>query len=150
MNTKQTVLSLILALVVGIAIGRFTLPSKIVTKTETKTDTSTQQAKIDNSVTTITQTKKSDGSTTTVTVIDNHIKTGTKSNTISDTDTEKTVTYDTKRWSLSAIAATKPLSSLHPTITYGGQVTYRILGPFQVGAQGFTDGTMGVLLGITF
>lgn len=150
MNTKQVILSLILALVVGIAIGRFTLPAKIVTKTETKTDTTTQQAKIDNSVTTITETKKPDGSEQTVTVIDNHIDTTTHHTAVSDTKTDKEVTYDTKRWSIGLAATAHPLSSLHPTITYGGEVTYRILGPFQVGGMGFTDGTLGVILGITF
>lgn len=150
MTTKQTILGLVVSLLAGVAIGRFTLPAKIVTKTQVVEDKTAQQDKQDNSVTTVTQTKKPDGTVTTVTQIDNHIKTDTHSTDNKDTKTDKEVTYNTARWTIAASAEFKPLSGLHPSVTYGGEVLYRVLGPIQVGVTAYTDGTVGGLLGISF
>ena len=51
---------------------------------------------------------------------------------------------------LGAIASAPVLSGLHPTVTYGGVVTYRILGPITVGGMGLANGTVGAILGISF
>lgn len=154
MTTKQAVISLVAALLVGVAIGRFTLPAKIIVKTETvEVDKSTAATdKNDHSVTTVTQIKKVDGSVVTTTVTAKNVQTDSKVSNIIDKDskTDKETIYNTASWTLGVIASAKPLSGLHPTVTYGGEVLYKLLGPFQVGAMGLTDGTFGVILGITF
>lgn len=154
MSTKQTILGLVLSLLVGLAIGRYTLPAKIVETTKVveveKKDTKSQQQ--DNSTTTITQEKHPDGSVTTVTKIQKNVdtKTDTKLSDNKDSESSKETTYNTRNWGLNVIASTHPLSSLHPTVTYGGSVTYRLLGPITVGAMFLTDGTVGASLGISF
>jgi hypothetical protein len=60
----------------------------------------------------------------------------------------KTVTNDTQRWSIKGLAAVQPLKS--GELSYGLEVDYRIVGPFEVGVFGLTDGTLGVGVGIRF
>jgi hypothetical protein len=152
---KTKVLSLIGVFLLGLGIGRFTLPAKVVTKIQTvevdKTQDTRQLNRQDNSITTVTKTKSKDGTEVTVTKTENNIKTDT-TNKLTQTDnkqsqSEKTVEYDTGRWSLAAAIVTK-LSA--PSLNYGGVIQYRILGPIQVGGMAFSDGTVGVSAGIRF
>lgn len=153
MNTKQTIIALVVALLTGLAIGRFTLPSKVITKTEIKeVDKNTAQVRQkDNSVTTITEVKKPDGTVTTTTKIDNNIQTNSKNTSTDskDSKTDKEVTYNTNRWTIQAVAAFRPFSGSVPTV-YGGSVSYRLLGPITVGGIGLSDGTVGASLGLSF
>ena len=145
MNTKQS-LSILIALLIGCAIGRFSLPSKIIETENKQLDKDT--SKEDHTITIVTEVHNVDGTVTKTTRIQNDIDTDSKSKLVDDKSKE--VTYDTRRWTIAGLALTKPLSGLHPPITYGGEVMYRILGPIQVGVLGTADGTMGVALGISF
>ena len=152
--TKKLILGYVCVLFIGIGIGRFSLPAKIITKTETVTVDNTKQNtnQNDHSITTTTQTKNKDGSVTTVTQVAKNVQTITKINTNDTTasKTDKEVIYNTNKWMLGAIASAPVLSGLHPTVTYGGVVTYRILGPITVGGMGLANGTVGAILGISF
>lgn len=156
--TKRQIIAIAAAALIGLALGRYSLPAKVITKTETievdKKQSETDSNKQDHSVIIITKTVNPDGTTKTVTEIkkdvENQSETKTSEEDSKDTKTSKEVIYDSGKWSLSALAVTKPLSSLHPAITYGADISYKILGPFQVGVLGLTDGTLGVSFGITF
>lgn len=144
MSPKYIVLSCAVCLLAGTGLGRFSLPAKVVTKTivvdNTRTDT-----KIDDHSTTTT-TKKPDG--TIITVIHKDVGTTKHETEQARTETEKIVTRNTERWTISALAVTR--ISTKPQLLYGGQVEYRILGPFKVGALVLQDGTIGASLGFSF
>jgi hypothetical protein len=150
MTTK---ISIVGALVLGLVLGRYTLPAKVVTKTETieKLVTQTNTNTEDHSKTTVTQTKKPDGTVVTTTTTSNDIDTKTtqKSKDDKDTETQKTVSYDTSRIGLNALGLTKPFSST-PTMVYGGQIEYRLIGPIKTGIIGLSDGTVGISIGVQF
>lgn len=156
---NKTIIGLVVAaLVLGGLIGRFSLPAKIVIKTETKESDKKQSDidsnKQDHTVTTITQTKKPDGSVVTNTTIQNNVITlsqkETQESDIKSSKTDKETTYNTARWSISALAVTNVSLGTKLSPAYGGSVAYRLIGPFSVGVLGISDGIMGVSLGIQF
>lgn len=150
---KNTVIVGVIALVVGLAIGRYSLPAKIEVKTETqivdhKQDNVQTETK-DQSVTTVTV--RPDGSK--VTETHNNIVVSqidkSKDTTATKSESDTVTTYSTNRWGLSVIGAMRPLSAQFKPI-YGGEISYRILGPFEIGAIGLQDGTIGIKLGLVF
>jgi len=158
MSTKHAVISICIAAVIGVAIGRFSLPAKVVTKTETvevdKKLSQTDSNKQDHKIVTIVETKKPDGTVTKTTTIkdDSTQQSNTKISEQDNKDSKssKEVTYNTQRWSISALAVDRPANVSSAEIAYGAHVQYRILGPFTVGGMVLTDKTVGVSLGITF
>jgi hypothetical protein len=154
MTTKQTLIACAVTLIVGVSAGRFTLPAKVVTKIEVKTvlQTVETEKKADTShiVTTVTETRAPDGTVTKSTKTEDNVDivTGTKlsQSDSSDQKSVKEVTYQTSRWTLQALT-TIDFSAKR---AYGGEVSYRILGPFSVSALGLSNGSVGVGLGITF
>jgi hypothetical protein len=154
MSNKTIVILCVICVVGGAAVGRFSLPAKVVTKTETKTVVQTVEVekKADTShiVTTVTETKAPNGAVTKVTKTEDNVSivTGTQlsQSASSDQKSTKEVTYQANRWTLQALT-TIDFSAKR---SYGGEVSYRILGPFSVSALGLSNGTLGVGLGVSF
>jgi hypothetical protein len=156
-GTKTALLCIAGALLLGGAIGRFTLPAKVVTKTitaetdkkQSETDRNTQN----HTVITTTTTKKPDGSVVTIVTQRNNVVTSSqtkaKETDSKHSETDKTVTYNTSRWFIGALAVSRPFSGTLG-IKYGGEASYRLIGPFRVGVLGVSDGTLGASLGIQF
>lgn len=157
MTTKQTAGAIIAALALGLAIGRFSLPAKLVTKVQTveveKQQIVAMQKQQDNSVVVVTETKKKDGSDVIVTTTQKNVvtvaKTDTKEQDSKQSVSTKEVMYNTQKLGINVLAGPQSFSNL-TTIVYGGQLTYGILGPIDVGVYGFTDGRMGVSFGLRF
>lgn len=157
MTNKHVAVSIGGALLAGVAVGRFTLPAKVVTKEHTvevtKVVTVTDKTVKDNSHVKTTETKKPDGTVVTVTETDKNVVTDTDTNkrALDDKvqDKEKTVTYDKGKFTLNVITAVNPIQP-GQGLMYGGSVTYRFFGPFNVGALGLSNGTMGASFGISF
>lgn len=63
------------------------------------------------------------------------------------TDKTKEVTRSTDKVNLSVLASINPFN-VSQGITYGGSVTKQILGPFTLGAFGFTSGQFGMSVGL--
>jgi hypothetical protein len=140
-------------LILGCALGRYTLPARVVTTKQTieKLVTQSNTATEDHSTTIVTQTRKPDGTTVTTTTRSNNIDTTTveKSKDDKDTQSQKTVSYDTSRIGMNALGIMKPFSST-PTMVYGGQIEYRLIGPVKTGIVGLSDGSVGISVGIQF
>lgn len=163
MTTKQKVIISIVLLAGAFAAGRFSLPAKIVEKehivyqdriVESKS-VATDTTKNDNKVYTRTTTETPDGTKTTTVKITNNdqidSKTTSKSNetnTIaSDTTKEKTIEYSKDSLLISAAAKT---NFTNPSLSYGGIVNKRVLGPIYLGAFGFSDASFGMSVGLSF
>jgi hypothetical protein len=150
-------------LIVGAAFGRFTAPSKVVEKEVIKyqdkivekvvyvKDTSEKK----HQVTTTTVTTKPDGTkveTTVITFDDNTDTTQKNSDNktdTSETDTtkEKTTTYAKDQY---LVSISQKLNISDKNMSFGGSFNKRVLGPIYVGAFGFTDGTIGASIGLSF
>lgn len=126
------------------AIGRYTVPKSITTDTHTniveKIDTNVKKDE------TITSTKKPDGTVTTVTVIHSDISSKTKESIKEDTHTK--IVANTGSLNIEALAS---LDITNPThLVYGAHVSNSLIGPIRVGVFGFTDGKVGLSLGLSF
>lgn len=126
----------VLALIIGLALGRYTIPARTVHEH----DVETEKHVADHS--TVTRTQKPDGTVITITHKDVAVQ--------ADRQTQNKVEVDnsTEKWSLSLTAGIRPLKQ--EGLVYGAQMSYRLLGPVQVGAWGILDGTLGVSLGLRF
>lgn len=160
-NVKKG-LVVVVVLVSGIAIGRFTLPAKVVEKEHIVYQEKIVEKKVvvtdvkrDEHKTIIKLEKTSPDGTKTVetrivddSTLDKKSKlTDDKSDDItSTTDKEKTTTYALQSTIVSLGLRTDPLGGYD----YGLFISKRIVGPFYLGAFGFTDKSFGLSLGLAF
>lgn len=160
MSNKTKVLISLLVIAASVAVGRFSLPAKIVEKEKIVFQDRIVEKQVDSSNTTTNKhvdtivTKKPDGTTITETkddsvVLNNTVdKTDKTDTTKSTTDKEKTTTYDKGTFLVSASIKANLTSSAG--WAYGAIVDKRVIGPFHMGAFGFTDSTFGMSVGIGF
>lgn len=143
MNYKTiAAISIVLALG-GYAVGRYLQPPEVVTK-EVEKIKEVEVVKRDVK-TIIKEVVRPDGSKETVTTIDE----STRENTRRQTDTAKEVTVAPAKPQWKAGATVKAsLTNVLPV--YGVQIERRILGPFYVGVQGWTDSTVAVGISMEF
>ena len=57
---------------------------------------------------------------------------------------------DAPRWTIQAGAGIDLAHLSKPAAVYGGSVSYRVIGPFSVGAFGYSNGVGGLVLGVSF
>jgi len=145
--------------VIGVAVGRYTLPAKIVIKTETKTIEKLvediNKKENSNKVIKIVEKTEKDGTVTKTTEIVDKSTTDTNTKIVKDTDssskTEKTTTYAKNDWHFAALAGTGLFDKgLSQSVVYGIGVQKRLIGPFYVGAFGFSNKFAGASLGMSF
>lgn len=138
-------------LIAGAAIGRFTLPAKVITQVKTVEVEKKTEKKVtkDRSRVVVVRTKKADGSIVTTTTTDKNIITADRADELDSLTQQllKQKTYNTERWGLNLMVLTGDGSN---AVSYGGSVTYRLIGPFQVGAMGTQNGTFGAIFGMRF
>lgn len=139
--------------VLGYAAGRYTTPIKVVEKTvvvekivKVKDEEKDQHKEV--TKTTVT---KPDGSTQTTETTVTDTKKKTQTDTVADKDvsTEKSVTFEQSRITISAMFGSN-LSGLFVPPVYGLSATKPILGPVTLGGWGLSTGVFGVSLGVTF
>lgn len=138
MPTKYVVYIALVSCLIGLAFGRFSLPAK---KSVTKT-TATDVAKSDDSVIHVIKVQKPDGTIVTKTTVDKHVDTVVRK----DTKDQTVVEYNQPKWTISALGAL----NLDGKVSYGASVSYRLLGPINVGVFGLTSGYLGASLGVSF
>lgn len=160
MNTKQTLLLVIIIFLVGLAVGHFSLPAKIEVHEVTKsidTDKKTDDKNIiidANKDTVVTVTKFPDGRIVTEThYVDKSVTTISDKktdNNISKTTDDKTsvTTYNTQQYHLSLLAG-KDVSNLTAT-TVGFSIDKKFIGPISLGVFGFTNKNVGLSIGLSF
>lgn len=135
----------------GAATTYYARPAKVVTKTEVreKIITVTEKEKHDDVVTVHQEVDRPDGTKVIrdVTVDKSVFKEEQKTDeTLSRSET-KTVEQGGAQWNLRAMAA---LSLRAAPPVYGGGIERRILGPIYLGAFGFSNGTAGVSIALSF
>jgi hypothetical protein len=128
------------ALILAFVAGKYTNKS-----TDIKTTTTDNKLVDTKTVETEVETKKKDGTIQTVITTDTVQSTKDKSTT----DTATTVKSSTTKWSVNAMVA-EDLTSILSGPKYGVSVTRQLIGPINVGAFGFTNGLVGVSLGVSF
>lgn len=137
-------------LLISFAMGRYSYQQpEVSTQINEKTTDIKQTEREDHSQTIIVHTKAPDGTEKTTTTISNNIDTKTKDKdvtTIAETQVVTPPPHDL--WSVSAMVGLNPMNNLTPT--YGAQVSKKILGPISIGAFGFTNGLVGLSVGVTF
>lgn len=129
---KKFIIAAIVLFASGLYVGKLYY-SKTEVKIETRETTKT--------LTKIVQVERPDGTKETTTIIDS--KSDTKQNSLQKTPTNASKT------NISLLVANDFSSNLLKPI-YGISVTKEVLGPFTIGAFGFTDGTLGVSVGFSF
>lgn len=143
MNYKLlAVISIVLALG-GYAVGRYLQPPEVVTK-EVEKIKEVEVIKRDVK-TIIKEVVRPDGSKETTTTIDE----STRENTRRQTDNQKEVIVAASKpqWK-AGLTAKASISNIVPV--YGVQVERRVMGPFFVNAQGWSDGTAALGLSLEF
>ena len=149
-STKTKGILVASGLLVSFALGRYSV-SKPDTK-ETKNVEETFQKQVDEQAhtqTVIVYSKDSKGQPIETETITND--TTTKIKDVDKTDTQETVTVTPPKnnlWTVSGMAGVSPLTNFVPV--YGVHVTKEVLGPISVGAFGFTNGLVGISVGVTF
>jgi hypothetical protein len=133
-----------IALVIGIGIGYYEKPSKI----ETVTGEAIKKEAERDKRTTITEVKRANGGSTRVTVIDSHIETKHDSERNSVTTVTNTIGVGVRL--LVPMQLIQPSIGKPPPSNIGLSIDYRILGPVTLGAFGFTNGPVGLSIGIAF
>ena len=164
MEAKRIVAVALLILGAGIAIGRFSLPAKVVETEKTvykdkiveKIVYVKEKSEKRDLVTIRLVTIKPDGTKTIETKIYDksqiEIVQKVQSEIVKETDksteTSKTTEYSTKDWFVAGLARTNLGGISKPD--YGLSVNRRILGPFYLGAFGFTNKDLGAAVGVMF
>jgi hypothetical protein len=163
MTTKTKIIISVVLLASSFAAGRFTLPAKVLEKEVVKTVEKVVEKKIyvkdttkkNNKVTITFTTIKPDGTKTIEKKVfdKNEIEltqredTSIKDDKAVDKDKEKTVINDKDSFVISAGAK---ININNPNLSYGILVDKRAIGPFHLGAFGFTDTSFGMTVGIGF
>ena len=146
MTIKTQIIILTSTAVLAFASGRYsnTRP-EVKTQTVIQADVKQNEDKKVNE--TVVETKKPDGTVTTVTKINENDATDTDETIHEQQSTE--VKSTAGKWTISGLASA---NVVHPQtgLTYGLGVTRQLIGPVSVGAFGFTNGVVGVSLGVTF
>lgn len=158
---------LTIAFIVGLVVGHFSLhPSSITKEAETVTKTN-ENKKVDtvsdvdqhrHMVTTTTEMDKPDGTKVKVTQVtddtntDNKTKTDDVDKTVSSVDakSKEVIKYSSGVSFNVMYGAPLSLTSGLGTPVYGVAASKTILGPFSIGAFGFTSGLAGVSVGLSF
>lgn len=151
MTKTKTAILLTLGAATAFALGRYTVPTKIKVETKIveveKKRTTTDK---DTSKKTLTKTtRKPDGTETTVTKVVEDSKTKRETNKDTTTTAHQTTTKETSGGRTSVLAL-MALDLKTPTSAYGASINRMLVGPVTVGAFGFTNGTVGLGLGLTF
>ena len=159
---KKKISIVVIALICSFALGRYTVPTSVkeeskTAKTDQKKDTSNETVKSDRKYKIIVkEERRPDGTIvrTETKVYDNkkeNSKTDTKEENKSETsETKKEVKRDGSRLSLSLLAGTKFNFSSTTSIDYGIMISRDVIGPFHLGAFGFTSGLVGFGVGVSF
>lgn len=156
-NIKK-VLLLVLIFALGGAFGRFSAPSRVVEKehTVTQDNTTTKQQddksiiKKDNKEYIRIVTIKPDGTRVTETHILDKDKSVTIDNSQKQTTDNKMVFTDKEKTTTYSVNSTIISLGIDRNMSYGGMVQRRLLGPIYVGGFGYTDGVIGLNLGVAF
>lgn len=152
LSLKNKIIIASIALLTAFAFGRYSVSTAPTVKTEDQTKIQDQKAsdKDTHTQTTITTTKQPNGTVQTVEKID--VVTTTKSTEKKDTqeDFKQTITPLKQSKVNISILAANDFSKVQILPTYGLSVNKEILGPITVGAFGFTNGTIGLSLGLNF
>lgn len=143
MNIKYSLLTALIIGLVGYAIGRYMQPAEVITK-QVEVVKEIEVVKRDVK-TVIKEVVRPDGSKETVTTIDENTRERTRRE--SDVKTEVVQSPAKPQWE-AGVMVKASLNNIIPV--YGIQVERRILGPFSVGVQGWSDTTAGVSLNIEF
>ena len=142
----------LLILLATFAAGRLTAPEKI--KTETKTVTVEVEKKVQDTNqkknTKTTEIVNKDGSKviTTTTTVDTDTKVKTNIDQTTKSDTIKSEQKSSSSLIIEGLVSTNINNSTG--LTYGAGVSNNLIGPVRIGGFGFTDGKVGVSLGIQF
>lgn len=154
METKSIVLLALGTLLVGVVAGRYLAPTKVITEVKTvEVEKKTKEVDTNKTKhTTVKEVIKPDGTKTTETETTEETSQQAKSKETQSiaTDSKTETTYRQPRTTVSILAARSSGSITSLEIFYGASVTHNILGPINVGAFGFTNGVVGVSLGLTF
>lgn len=143
MNLKYSLLTALLIGLAGYATGRYLQPAEIITK-QVEVVKEIEVVKRDVK-TVIKEVVRQDGSKETITTIDE----STRERTHKDTDTRKEViqTAQKPQWEFGIMTK---ISIDKPIPTYGAQIERRIVGPFSVGLQAWSDASIGASINVEF
>lgn len=131
----------LILIVLSYSAGKY-MAKSVSIKTEVK-DTKVIDVHI---VKTETETKKKDGTTTIVTTTD----TVQSTKDVQTTNIDKSiVTNSSPKWNVSGMVGEK-LSNISLTPIYGVSVQHQFVGPISLGMFGFTNGLLGVSIGVNF
>lgn len=166
MTQKTKIIIVVVGLGVAFATGRYTVPVKTVIQTKTievekkdvKTDTKVDRKKHKDTTVIVVKTPDGAVTTTTKTVEDDNVGKDTKSDTNTKTqdqsDTSQTTVKENGHLNISFLAGINPFNpSINSTVNplvYGGIVTRDIIGPVSCSIWGFSNGTIGVGIGLSF
>lgn len=167
MSIKSKVIIVAIIFIAGMATGYFLMPSKIQVKVEEKVvekevikEVAREKRSVkNNKIKVIVETKWPDGTITKETKI---VDRGTieldhsrHKDVIAHKEKEKTteekIIREKADWNISILGGHNLSNALQfNSLTYGGHVQRRILGPIHVGGFGLTNQTLGVSLGVSF
>ena len=149
-SSKTKAILVSAGLLVSFALGRYSLQQPAIDiKTDIKTVDQKTIDKEDHSQTIIVHTKDPSGAEKTVTTINNNVDTKTKdTDTTAIAETQVVIPPPHDLWNVSAMVGLNPINNFVPA--YGLGVSKKVLGPINVGAFGFTNGLVGVSIGVTF
>lgn len=147
MTTKTKVIIAASGLLVAFAFGRYTASNVASVQTSIDKDISTDKHTNTDTKKTTTITEEPDGKKVTVITEDTKIESDRSTDTKIKTD--QTVTMAKKSLiNISALASVDVNNGFIPV--YGISANKELLGPITVGAFGFTNGVVGLSLGINF
>lgn len=147
-KTKAIIVSS--GLLIAFALGRYSSQQSMVeTTANTQSVDRKQTEEQDHTQTVVVYTKNPDGAEKTITTINNDIDTKTKDVDKTTASTVENITPQNKdKWQVSALVGVPITTGFVPI--YGIHVTKEILGPINIGAFGFTNGLVGISVGLAF
>ena len=143
MSTRNKLILGGAVILVSFAFGRFSAPTKVVTQIKTVEVEKKVSDTEDHKKVVIVQ--QPDGTKTTTVTDDKSTK--QKEDTQVAQESTKTVTRDSGRTSISALAGLQITGGVP---VYGASLTRNVLGPITLGGFGFTNGLVGVSIGLSF
>lgn len=152
MQTRYKVILCIIVVLTSFAFGRYSTPVIVKTErveVEKKTETSTDDLNRHKETTTKEVVKPDGSKETTTTTTEDTSRRKDKKDTEDTQKSDKTETVKSK--DVVTLSALAMVSVTNPTgIDYGLHVSKPMIGPIVVGIFGFTDGRVGVSLGLQF
>lgn len=151
LSTKAKFFISVIALLTSAAIGRFSVQKPSVKETETiKTNTEQQKDKDTHTKTVVNTVKKPNGEVDTTQTTTTDIVSKTDTQQQSDMKLQETITPPkTNTLNISALIGNDFSKGLISP-TYGASVTKQMLGPITIGGFGFTNGLLGLSIGLNF